>query len=483
MDQKWRKTDGIFFSLCLLLGILAEESFFRGEVGISYIVFIMAFYSVFFWRYRRIPLSHQRFGYLVLCCIWLLAASYFLTGNVLFHLLNVLVIPGLVIFHLVLVTSPKQINWNQPAFITFILTRILEAFKYNFHFAANVGNGLKQGAKEEQLIIWKKILIGILVAIPVLFVVLTLLISADAQFERLVGSVPNWFKVIDEEGTIRFFVVVFTTLCFYGFMQVLLQKPIKVFKNGENKNSYQLDAIITMTVLVLINAVYALFIAVQFKYFFGGSLQADYTYAEYARKGFIELLLVTLINLSITVTVLALGRGLKRFIQVLLTILIIASSVILCSAFLRLSMYEEAYGFTFTRVLVHSFMIFLVLIFAYTLVKIWVVKLSLLHFYFISSLLYYTAIAVMDLDRFVVKENIQRYETHGKIDVHYLNSLSYTGVLGLIDLYKKHPAIPEVKDILQERKNEASTNSYPWQSYNLKREQANKELKGLSLKK
>ncbi|WP_052352986.1 DUF4153 domain-containing protein [Neobacillus dielmonensis] len=486
MKQEWVKKDGFFFVLCLLLGMLAEESFFRGQVGISFIIFIIAFYTVFFWRYRAISLSHQRLGYLVLCCVWLLAASYMLNDNALFRVLNILIIPGLVIFHLVLVTSPNQIKWNQPAFVTFILLRIFAAIKYIFQFAAAVGTGVKQGAKEDKLVIWKKVLIGIVISIPVLFVVLTLLMSADSQFERLVGSVPNWFKVINAEEVIRFLIVVITTLCFFGFMQVLLQKPIKVFKNPEKSIAFQLDTIITITVLILINAVYVLFTVVQFKYFFGGSLQADYTYAEYARKGFFELLFVTLINFSITVAVLTLafqaGKGMKRLIQVLLTVLILTSSIMLCSAFLRLSMYEEAYGFTFTRVLAHSFMIFLILIFAYTLVKIWMAKLSLLHFYFITSLLYYTAIAVMDLDKIVVEENIQRYETYGKIDVHYLNRLSYTGVLGLTELYKTDPHIPELASILQERKNEALTASYPWQSYNLKRGQVNKVLRELEVK-
>jgi hypothetical protein len=80
-----------------------------------------------------------------------------------------------------------------------------------------------------------------------------------------------------------------------------------------------------------------------------------------------------------------------------------------------------------------------------------------------------------------VKENMNRYETSGKIDVHYLNNLSYRGVLGLIDLYEKDKNIPELKTILLERKKEALAESLPWQSYNLKREQAFSELKKLDI--
>ena len=252
-----------------------------------------------------------------------------------------------------------------------------------------------------------------------------------------------------------------------------------------DKQNFKLDSIITITVLVLINAVYVLFTIVQFKYFFSGSLQGDFTYAEYARKGFFELLFVTLINLSITIIVLTyVDRTIgfmKRFVQILLTALVLASAVLLSSAFMRLSMYEEAYGFSFIRIMAHSFMIFLVVIFMYTFIKIWIEKLSLFHFYFISSLLYYTLMNVIDVEKMIVSKNIDRYEQTGKIDIHYLNSLSYTGVLGLIDLYEDNSELPGLKNILLERKNAANFDSIPWQSYNLKRVQANQELSKLQL--
>jgi hypothetical protein len=144
-------------------------------------------------------------------------------------------------------------------------------------------------------------------------------------------------------------------------------------------------------------------------------------------------------------------------------------------------MYEEAYGFTFIRVLAHSFMIFLIIIFAYTLVKIWLERVSLFHFYFITSLIFYTIINIVDLDRVVVEQNLTRYEQTGKIDIQYLNQLSNTGVLGLIKLYEKNPNIEGLKNILQERKREALSDYRPWQSFNLTRQQAKKELKNLNL--
>ncbi|MDR7077644.1 hypothetical protein J2Y03_002668 [Neobacillus niacini] len=485
MEMKIGKSDWIFLLLCLVLGIVAEEAFFRAEIGISYLVFTIAFYALFFYRYRRFSFSHQRLGYLILICIWLMAAGYFLNDNLFFYALNIFVIPALVFFHLILITSQKNIRWNKPVFITYLFSRLGAVLKYNFIFASLIGKVLKQGVDENKYLVWKKVSIGILISLPVLFVVLQLLMSADSQFERMLGGIPQWFQLLNGENIFRIIAVLFCTLTFFALMQALMKKQINAMIQSGDKQTFKIDAIITITVLVLINAVYVLFTIVQFKYFFSGTLQADLTYAEYARKGFFELLFVTLINLTITILVLTFVDKtigfIKRFMQLLLTTLVLTSAVLLSSAFLRLSMYEDAYGFTFIRVMAHSFMIFLVVIFMYTLIKIWIEKLSLFHFYFISGLLYYTVMNVIDVEQMVVSENIERYEQTGKIDIHYLNSLSYTGVLGLIDLYEENSQLPGLKNILLERKNAANFDMIPWQSYNLKRVQANQELNKIQL--
>lgn len=485
MDVKIGKMDWIFLVLCLLLGILGEEAFFRSEIGISYILFIVAFYLVFFWRFRGFPFSHQRFGYLILSCIWLLAASFFLYDNMFFHLLNIMVIPVLVIFHLVLVTGPKKMHWNQWTFIPYLFSRLLAAMKYNVSIMGVFSKGIKGGVDDGKYLVWKKILVGILISLPVLFIVLNLLMAADSQFSRIIGGIPHWFHKVDAETVMRFIITFVYTFAFFGLMQVLFHKQIKAIKQQWNIQTPQMDAVIAITVLVIFNLVYLLFVLVQFKYLFSGTLKGDFTYAQYARKGFFELLFVSLINLSITIMVVNFVNWAtivtKRFTQFLLTVLILSSGVMLASASMRLSMYEEAYGFSFIRVFSHSFMIFLAVIFLYTLIKIWVEKLSLFHFYFISALIYYTAINIINLDQIVVKQNIARYEQTGKIDVHYLNSLSSTGVLGLIELYEKDQYIGDLRKVLVERKNEMIQDNTPWQAYNLKKKEVENKLKGLNL--
>lgn len=485
METKIEKRDWLFLLVCLLLGVLGEEAFFRDRIGISYLVFIIGFYAIFFWRFRGFNFSHQRLGYFILCCIWILAANFFLYDNMVFYSLNLLALPVLVIFHIVLITSPKNINWSKPVFIFYLFSKLLDSIKFNFSFAKGSGKFFKEGADEKKYQVWKKVIVGVAISIPVLFIVLNLLMSADSQFERIIGNFPQWFDVMSSENIFRCIVVLIYTFAFFGLMQVLIQRKIQVIDPQNNNQFIKFDDIIALTVLVLINSVYLLFVLVQFKYFFSGTLQGDYTYAQYARRGFFELLFVTMINLSITVFVISFvkstGKNVKRIMKIMLSILILSSVIILSSAFMRMLMYEEAYGFTFTRVLVHSFMIFLLIIIAYTLVRIWLERISLFHFYFIAGLLYYTCINIINIDQIVVNENIGRYEQTGKIDIHYLNSLSYTGVLSLIDLYEKDLKINGLSETLKERQASGNSEKTPWQSYNLTRDHALKELRDLRI--
>ena len=142
-------------------------------------------------------------------------------------------------------------------------------------------------------------MIGLVISIPFLFIILNLLIEADAQFERLMIMLPQLvtFRI---DYVIRFIVILIYTFGFFGFMQVLLQKKIEVIHKETSSKPFSLDGIISLTFIVLLDIVYMVFVAVQFKYFFSGTLDSGLTYAEYARKGFFELLFVTIINLSLT---------------------------------------------------------------------------------------------------------------------------------------------------------------------------------------
>lgn len=484
MDVQVTKREWPFLLICVGLGILAELSFFHEEIGLSYLVFIAVFYAVFFLRIS-IPFQRRRIGLLLMAAVWLLAGSYLFYNSTLFYPLNLVVIPALVFFHLIMITSQNKIVWSKPAFLILLIMKLKEAIQYSTRFCIGTVKPMDEGAGKTI----KRIVIGLITGIPLLLVIIGLLMSADKVFQDMILKLPSFIIRFNfTEELLRLIVVIVLSLLFFGIFQVLPRRTeieTNNVMNPEKKHIYW-DSVIVVTILAMLNLVYAIFVAIQFAYFFGGGLQAELTYAEYARKGFFELLLVTLINWTLLIFVLKRvntpNKAMKLTLKILNTLLIIVSGVMLVSAFGRLSMYEAAYGFTVDRILAHAFMIFLMVIFAYTFIRVWVERLAILHFYLITSLLFYVVLNVIHIEQLIVTNNLERYEQTEKIDIYYLSTLSYTGIEGLIELYKIEPDYPELQRLLriEQRKLEMKQPD-SWQTFNFKKQEVIEKIQRLDL--
>jgi hypothetical protein len=109
------------------------------------------------------------------------------------------------------------------------------------------------------------------------------------------------------------------------------------------------------TILVVVDLVFALFVALQLAYLFGGNdtrALAGMTYADYARRGFFELVLVAVLAGMLVVT---LDLSVARRSRVQLggaLVLLGLTAVVLVSAFVRLRLYQAMYGWTELRLVV-----------------------------------------------------------------------------------------------------------------------------------
>jgi hypothetical protein len=229
------------------------------------------------------------------------------------------------------------------------------------------------------------------------------------------------------------------------------------------------------TVLIVINIIYVLFTAIQFSYLFGGMkymLPESFTYSEYARRGFFELLAVTLINFSILIGAINLlkreGKRVNSLVRVLNSLLVICTMVMLFSAHVRMSLYEEMYGYTYLRMLTHAFMAFLLVLFLIALYKIWNERISLLKPYIVVALTAYVLINYINVDVIIARNNMERYEKTKVIDVRYMSSLSYDAVqetVKLLNSKDKNYAVLAENRLYEKKKRLAGDTK--WQSFNL----------------
>jgi hypothetical protein len=126
-------------------------------------------------------------------------------------------------------------------------------------------------------------------------------------------------------------------------------------------------------VLGLLNALFLSFVVVQLRYFFGGSevvlSSADMTYAEYARRGFFELVWVAALVLPLLLCVHWMLRKEnpthERVFRALAVGLLVTLFVIMVSAVGRMRLYQSEYGQTELRFYVTAFMGWLAVVFVW----------------------------------------------------------------------------------------------------------------------
>ncbi|KUO73487.1 MAG: hypothetical protein APF81_05205 [Desulfosporosinus sp. BRH_c37] len=487
------KKEHSYLLICaLILGLLFDFLFFGKPLGLSYPLYIIALYTVLFWNMRNSEQLKIDTNLLLGIPIIALSFTYLIYSNQIFEVLNFLVIPILLVAHTLLLTSNNRFKWFESQFLVEVLLgMVARPLANSLKPIYLISKFVKRGAIPGKFRVVSKILTGLLIAIALLIVIVPLLASADDVFRRLVEQIPDVFKGISiNEFVARLIIVTVVTCLVFSYLWSLFSSKTRLNETVADNDSLHksrafLDPITVTTMLVLIDLLYAFFIAIQFSYLFGSlryGLPQDFTYAQYARKGFFELVAITIINLMILLGnmnfIKFAGGKIDKVVRSLNTALVVSTFIMLLSAHFRMSLYEEVFGFTYLRVLTHAFMVYLFVLFAVTLGKVWQKSRHLLKSYLVISIVAYTLINYINVDSIIVKNNIERYNKGNPIDIQYLTTLSYEVVPRLVELEKSTP-----DQVLANKLEEGLTNKKqalekvkPWQSFNISMFRAKKFL-------
>ena len=483
-----KKGDIIIIICSVLLGVLFNILFYKKPLGISYPMFVIAFYVVFLWNLRHKITFKLSFGWLLSIPIIALSFTYFIFSNQIFADLNFLMIPILIIVQTVLITEDNKHQWFDTRFIKDIIYGLFNRTLGNTLKPFVVGfSSIRIKESSEKYDVIKKVLMGVAISIPLFIVVITLLASADRVFQHFIDEISRSFGSINlSDFSIQGVIVLLISMIVFSYIWSFLYSndsdQTQVQLGSINTNNRSWDPIISITILSVINCVYLIFTMIQFGYMFdsiNNALPPDFTYAEYARRGFFELLIVTLINFSLLLSSLSLtrkaGKLVTRTVRLLHSLLVLCTMVILTSAYLRMSLYETAYGYTYLRVLTHSFMVFLCVLFIIAFYKVWNERISLLKPYIVVSIIAYTMINFANIDVLITRNNIERYSQTGKLDTQYLRNLSYDSIPELVNLLDDEKVSIDIKTSLVE-KQEAIFKKKPWQTFNLSQYNAKRVL-------
>ncbi|WP_236628075.1 DUF4153 domain-containing protein [Sporolactobacillus terrae] len=465
----------------ILLGLLANECFVDQAFGISVPLFVLAFYGVFFWNLGSTALVQKNFAGGLMIPILLLTLTYVLFSNEVFQVLNVLAISTLIVMQTTLSAKRARADWYAPSFVIDVLIGfIYRPFAFlavPFKIAAEQIGRRTAGGKNKTL---TNVFIGIVLTFPLVVIILMLLSSADERFNYYLGAFPHWLAGFNLDTLMpRLIFISAVALFSFSYIWSLMMKPKQParYTDSTEQTTFAgcMDATVVTTILSIINAIYVFFTLIQFSYLFGSfslGLPQQFTYAEYARRGFFELVLVTLINFTLLLVLLHLTKQssgrVNRAIQILESLLVCCTMVMLVSAFIRMYLYEQMYGFTYLRVLTHAFMILLFVLFLVTLFRIWKKGIKLFKYYLLAGITAFVVINYANIDVLIARWNIDRYSQTGKIDVAYLATLSNDATPYLVQLLKaKDDAVRKVAENRLFEQKQILNQPQAWQSFNL----------------
>jgi hypothetical protein len=306
------------------------------------------------------------------------------------------------------------------------------------------------------------------VTVALLAVFVPLLGGADATFAGLLASVT---PEIDAGSVVRW-IVLFALLGLgtLGALYLLADPPLPASAAGESAGRSLQRPEWALPVGAL-TALFVVFLGAQFVALFGGDdyvqRTAGLTYAEYARAGFWQLSIVTILTLVVILVVLrwaAQDSAADRFwLRTLLCAVGLLSLVIVASALGRMWTYQQAYGFTVLRLLVEVCELWLGLVYLLVIAAVlrmertWLPRAALG-----TAMTTLLALAVLNPEHLVADKNIDRWQ-HGKnLDTDYLSTLSPDIVPAATRL--PEPLRAKVLDAIR-----ADLSDDSWQSWNLSR--------------
>lgn len=431
---------GIIFAIGA--GVLADKVFFSGLTGIGFSLLMCDLIILFLIMLRsKLDFKHNK-GLLWLIPILIIIFRSTFYDNMPIQGLNVLVLP-------ILMTGAAIIIWyrhtqfDKAIFLLDIWSHIILFPLVNFgKIFTSIKRLVPSKKRQNSIKLNPHIAMGLLFSIPLLFIVIAFLSSADMMFNYYVKEffdaldISRYFKISDVT-IIHLVIITFISIYSFAFVWSFVERKSSAPYNDSTK--FEVEAFTISIPVALINIIYLLFSIVQFSYLYGGgNLPSGFTYAEYARKGFFELVAVTVINFSIILIGVnrtkVSSKKMSIFCNILYSLLIVFTLTMLYSANYKMRLYENTYGYTYLRVYVHLFMILLLILNVGAMCALWNKKINLYKSALIITIIFYSVVNLLNVDGYIAKANIKIFRENGKIDAQYLTNLSNDALPYLIEL-------------------------------------------------
>lgn len=418
----------IFYSFCL----------YKNLGGATFPFFVIGTLCYIMLCTKEFGLTWKKDSIFAVVAVTLIGISQMLTGNTFIRIVNVLLV-FLLLTYIILHQFSYDEKWHILRHFANILSTFFAGI-YNIYapvsdFMKYKNNKNAEGENKKSFP-WYIIVITAVVCIPFLFIVIAMLSSADVVFANM------WKKILDAiiiEGTwykpviLSIFVFFFT----YGIVAKLLKFPY----SGEASVIKKYNPLIAMTAGVMFGSVYLIFSVIQIFYLFIGnfSLPNGYSYAQYAREGFFELLFVCALNLCMVLVGIILFDDNKK-LKVILSVICGCTYIMTASSAFRMILYIRYYYFSFLRILVLWTLFVIFLLLTGLTIQIWKKDFKLFKYGIIVCSVCYIALAFSHIDAQITRWNLANSEKSNEFflapntydDYKYLHELSSDAIPALV---------------------------------------------------
>ena len=302
------------------------------------------------------------------------------------------------------------------------------------------------------------IFLGLLIGTPFIMIVIFLLSSADATFKNIFDNLFNLDISVPKNIVTLIWSLPMATYLYALIYGSSIEDNSKSFNidrfNKTMDNAASIPRLSLYTVNAVICCFYILFIGIQAIYFIdilGGSLPADFTYSDYARRGFFELLTVALINIVFIVVakILSVKNENNKYMRIHVLLNSILTLVLISVAFAKMYLYISTYGLTTLRIIPSVFMIFLCFVFAFIIMGEFKRNFPVTKLSFYAGNILFVLLCLANIDAVVAKYNLNAY-INGNLPHYDIYDLKESDMAAMPVIYKawKNSSDNELKEKL-----------------------------------
>lgn len=423
------KENFLFFGpITALYALFYAFCMYKNHSGVTFPFFMSGSLWYFCCSMKKLGLTLKRDRWFYLISIMVLSVSTFCTGDERIIRLNALAI-FLLLISFLLGQFFETRKWGLGKYLAAIpellfgsLGEFTRPFMDGVHYAA------KHPDRRKTKIYY--VILGLVITVPIFLIIAGLLASADAVFRQVADKLMTAVNLDNVFGV--GFTIAFWYFAVYMLVAFLCKKSIK----EEVKDHRTGEPILAITVTSMLSLLYLYFCWIQVACLFLGTmaLPEGYTYAEYAREGFFQLLAVAVFNLIMVLSCLAFFQE-SKLLKGVLTVMSLCTFVMIASSAMRMILYVQVYNLTFLRILVLWALAVLTFLFAGVLLCIYREGFPLFRYSVIVVTCFHVILAFSHPDLIIAKVNLEN--TDGKLDYHYLAGLSSDAAPVLIPYLKE----------------------------------------------